>query len=140
MNELKAKRQAMRDESKKYGPTLREIPCNGPMHRAFPTQAPVRAWRSRDFLVQLYVDRHSGCQRLSVNRTELNSDGGWKDGITWDDLQRLKREAGFGNMWALEVYRADDDLVYDANIRHLFLFAERPAFAWTRENAASTIR
>lgn len=140
MNELKAKRQAMRDESKKFGPELREIPCNGPLHRALPERAPIRAWRSRDFLVQLYVDRHSGYQRLSVNRAELNSDGGWKDGITWDDLQRLKREAGFGAHWALEVYPADDDLVYDANIRHLFLCPERPAMSWTSENAANTIR
>jgi hypothetical protein len=134
MNELKAKRAYLRDENKKFSAALTEIPCEGDMHRLMPSKAPKRAWRSRDFLVQLYHDP-SGLRRLSVNRTELNSDGGWKDGITWDELQRLKREAGFGHVQAIEFYPPDSEIVYDANFRHLFLMEENPLpFAWGKSN------
>jgi hypothetical protein len=135
MNDLKAKRQYLRDENKKYSTQLVEISADSPMARMFPAKAPKRAWRSRDFLVQLFTDA-SGMRRLSINRTEINSDGRWKDGITWDELQRLKREAGFGHIQAIEFYPPDEHIVCDANIRHLFLLESSPLpFAWTKENA-----
>lgn len=138
MNDLKQKRLYLREENKKFGDALVEIPCNMPLHRTFPEKAPKRAWRSRDFLVQLFQDP-SGLRRLSINRTELDSDGGWKDGIEWDDLQRLKREAGFGAVQAIEFYPPDEHIVYDANIRHLFLLESNPLpFAWTKFNSAAT--
>jgi hypothetical protein len=138
MNEIKYKRQYLRDESRKFSASLVEIPCNSPLAELYPSKAPKRAWRSREFLVQLFHDP-SGLKRLSINRAEINSEGGWKDGITWDELQRLKNEAGFGEVQAIEFYPPDADLVYDANIRHLWLMFEPLTFAWTRENASNPV-
>lgn len=132
MNDLKRKRQYLRDESKKFGAALQEIHCSFSDPRA-----PRRAWRSRDYLVQFYVESRTGIGRLSINRAEIDSDGNWKDGITWDTLQRLKREAGFGDWQAIEFYPPDRDIVYDHNMRHLFLMEEPLPFAWTAENAVN---
>lgn len=142
MNDLKQKRIYLRDQNKLYGAMLAEVPRNRfpAIADVWPDKAPTRMWRSRDFVVQYYAERAPNIPpRLSVNRTELNSDGGWKEGITWDELQRLKREAGFGDVQAIEFYPPDDDLVHDANIRHLWLMIGGFAlpFAWTKENRAS---
>lgn len=139
MNDLKFKRHYLREENRKFPAHLVEIPCNTAAAKIYPSKAPRRAWRSREFLVQLFNDP-SGLQRLSVNRAELNSEGGWKDGITWDELQRLKSEAGFGAVQAVEIYPPDEHVVYDHNIRHLWLMIDGPLpFAWTRENAANPV-
>lgn len=97
---------------------------------------PVEVWRSRDFLVQVYaVAGESRLERLSVNRTTVKAPGRWDDEITWDELQRLKRECGRGDCDALEVYPRDADVVNVANMRHLWCFrVGGPAlpFAWRK--------
>lgn len=85
-------------------------------------------WRSRDFLVQAFQEA-GGVMRLSINRTHMDGDR-WADGITWDEVQRLKREAGFGDRWAVEIFPADAEVVNVANVRHIWLLPEAPAFAW----------
>lgn len=87
--------------------------------------------RSRGFLVQEFAEA-DGVIRLSINRTELRGDGRWTDGITWDELQRLKREAGHGDRVAVEVFPPDSDVVNVANVRHLWLLRGAPAFMWKR--------
>ncbi len=78
-------------------------------------------WRSRDFVVQILAPEH-GATRMTVGRSTLNPEGTrWKDGITWDDLQRLKRECGRGHLDAVEVYPADAYVVNVANQRHLWI-------------------
>lgn len=134
MNELKQKRQYLRVENKKWPVRLAQVPADRlpPIFRANPNDAPSFVWRSRDFVVQLFADP-SGKLRLSVNRTELDSTGRWKDGITWDDLQRLKGEAGFGQLQAVEIYPPDGDVVNVSNMRHLWLMAEPLPFAWKND-------
>ena len=106
-----------------------------PDELAFHPRAPFAVWRSRHYLVQFFKEPHPGCiGRLSVLRTELTGDR-WSDGITWDDLQRLKAEAGFADTWAVECFPAAGDVVNVANIRHLWLLTEAPAFAWRKERA-----
>ncbi len=91
----------------------------------------LHVWRSRTFLVQLFRET-SGYQRLSVNRTEWDErTARWREGIGWDDLQRLKAEAGFSGHWAVEVFPARAAVVNVANMRHLFLLPEAPAYGWT---------
>lgn len=86
-------------------------------------------YRSRKFLVQLFRDVGGGA-RLSVNRTEFDErKGSWREDISWDDLQRLKAEAGFGDAWAIEVYPPDDAVVNVANMRHIWLTGP-VKFAW----------
>lgn len=65
---------------------------------------PLQAWRSRRFLVVLWIELN-GARRLSVMRTEFGKDGQQLDGITWDELQRLKGEAGFDDVCAVEIRR-----------------------------------
>ena len=87
-------------------------------------------WRSRNFLAQLYT--HETVPRLSINRVALNGDR-WEDGITWDELMRVKRECGFADVWAVECFPPDREVVNVANQRHLWLIGnESPAFGWAR--------
>ena len=88
---------------------------------------PFEVWGSRDWLVQVYDD--DGTIRLTVNRTTRRGDR-WVDGITWDKLMQVKRDVGRGDMWAVEMYPADEHVVNDANMRHLFLIDEPPPYAW----------
>lgn len=87
-------------------------------------------FRSRQFLLQVFHDKNGGL-RLSVNRTEYDErKQSWREDISWDELQRLKAEAGFADRWAVEIYPAADAVVNVANMRHLWLLGEAPAFAW----------
>lgn len=92
----------------------------------------IGAFRSRDFVVIVWQEP-SGYQRLSINRTEWDeSQGRFRGDISWDDLQRLKSEAGFGDVAAVEVYPPDDHVLNTVNLRHLFLMPSNPPFMWQR--------
>ena len=97
---------------------------------------PVRVWRSRNFLVQEYEEK-PGIVRLSVNRTAIakgfGKKGGhnWKDGITWDELQKIKSQCGYGDKDAVEIFPKDKDVIHVANLRHLFVYLrEEIDIAW----------
>jgi hypothetical protein len=95
---------------------------------------PVAVFRSMTFLVQLF-EEPSG-HRLTISRTVLNGwkDGQpvWREGISWDEMQALKAEAGFGDRWAIEVFPPDSEVVNVANMRHLWLLPDAPAYGWRR--------
>ena len=102
----------------------------------WPTQNQTRpllsVLRSSRFLVMIYRERE-GVLWMSVNRTEVKGSR-WVDGITWDELQALKREAGFGERDAIEIYPRDEDVVDVANIRHLFILEDSLVeFGWRRQ-------
>ncbi|PLS26016.1 DUF7694 domain-containing protein [Bifidobacterium parmae] len=110
------KPQPVTEENKRF---MRAASRSGP---------PLKVWRSRDYFAQLYRDRN-GYLRLSVNRVGIDLNGRWKDGITWDELQRVKQET-IGDAWAVEIYPPKTDLVDVANIRHLWILDQRPPYAW----------
>lgn len=118
-------------ENAKWAVALRAVPeADWPASARGTKRAPlIGAWRSRDFLVQAFQERRD-IVRLSINRTEVGLDLKWKDGVTWDEIQRLKREAGFGDRCAVEIYPADADIVNDTNTRHIWLLPKLPAYAW----------
>lgn len=87
-------------------------------------------WVNRDFLVQAFQEPHG--LRLSVNRTTVDSNGDWRENITWEELQQVKRDVGFGDYCAVEVYPADADIVNVANMRHLWILNESPPFVWKK--------
>lgn len=94
-------------------------------------------FRSRSFVVGVWLEPN-GCTRLSVNRTEWDErQQRFRDDISWDELQRLKAEAGYADLCAVEVYPPDDDVVNVANMRHLFLLPALPAFMWRRAASKS---
>lgn len=93
---------------------------------------PIAVLRSRSFMCQVF-EAPGGVIRLSFNRTTMDeTTWRWADGITWDDLQRLKREAGFGEQEAVEVYPPDGDVVNVGNLRHLWVLPHPLPFAWRR--------
>lgn len=122
------RRQLERDNAKQPV-TLQEVPRSEWPERAYTGQ--LRVWRSRDFLVQEFPVKAPALSRLSVSRTSVAGDR-WKDNITWDDLQRLKRECGYGHLDAVEVFPADDDVVNVANMRHLWVMAQPVEYAWRK--------
>lgn len=91
--------------------------------------------RSSRFLVQMFEER-DGIVRMSVNRTEWDERANrWREDIGWDDLQRLKREAGYADRCAVEVLPPDRLVVNVANMRHVFIYPAGivPKFAWGAE-------
>lgn len=98
-----------------------------------PSASVSRVLRSKTFLVQEYAADAPAIVRLSVNRAAISNDGGWQQDITWEELQRLKREAGYGDFEAVEVFPTDENVVNVANMRHLWILpAGSLAFAWRK--------
>lgn len=92
----------------------------------------IEVWRSRLFLVQVFAEAND-ILRASVNRSVIDSiTGRWKDGISWEDLQSIKREIGRGHLDAVEIFPADRDVVNVANMRHLWILPEKLPFGWRK--------
>ena len=121
------RRQLTRDNAKQPI-ELQEVP-----REQWPNQSAthLRVFRSRDFLVQEFAEKLPAVVRLSVCRTALAGNR-WQEGISWDDLQRLKRECGYGDRDAVEVFPADADIVNVANMRHLWVMADAIPYAWRK--------
>lgn len=97
---------------------------------------PQRAWRSSRFIACLYVEPGKLGRRLSVCRARLNDHGAYEDQLTWDELQQIKRECGFGDCDAIELYPRDDDVVNVANMRHLWILDDLSPLTWRDGTAA----
>lgn len=90
----------------------------------------LEVFRDRDFLVQVFQE-DLGILRLSICRTDWDENKGrLKDGISWDDLQRIKDECGFVNLQAVEIYPEKSAIVNVANMRHLWVLPIRLPFSW----------
>ena len=89
----------------------------------------IALWRSKRFLVQVY-DEGDAIYRLSVCRTAINDQGEWKDNITWEELQEIKKTCGYGDLDAVEIYPREKDVVNVANMRHLWVLPQCVLFAW----------
>lgn len=127
----RAQRRQLERNNAKLPERLQEIP-----HHEWPANAPMsimRVFRSRDYLVQEYREPNPlVISRLSICRTSISGNR-WKDGITWDELQRIKNECGYGNIDAIEIYPADNDVVNVANMRHLWVLDAPIPFAWRKQ-------
>jgi hypothetical protein len=126
-------RRAAARESAKLPEKLVEIPKAEWANATNDDPTRFRVWRSRHFLVQAFMENYPDpLVRLSINRTTLGANGRWLEDISWDDLQRVKREAGYADLDAVELFPADKDVVNVANMRHLWVFLEpgRLPFAW----------
>lgn len=138
----RADRRAMavyaRTEAAKRPAKLTEIPRErfSTAYR-FGANAPTHAWESREFLAQMYdVDPFQGIdtRRLSVCRVTLKDDGHWEENLSWEELMRVKREIGFGDWYAVEIYPRDSDIVNVANMRHLWILAAPLGLGWFSNN------
>ena len=87
-------------------------------------------WGSRDHFAVLWLDPN-GFQRLTINSTTLDTrTGTWADGLTWDELMKVKNECGFAANWCVEVYPPRAEIVDVSAMRHLWLLGGPPACAW----------
>lgn len=128
----RVQRRALRKELEKRSQTYSEKLTPVPESEWPPPRGdgerPTALWRSREFLVQEYQE--TDCVRLTVIRVTLGADLHWEDRITWDELQRVKREAGYAEWYGVEVYPRDRDIVYDCKMRHLWLFEKPLPIGW----------
>lgn len=136
--EYLAKKKHLDAERKLYPAQLRQLTPAEREHsdkaqRARGQVIPHRVYRSREFLVQEF--RENDVVRLSINRTRITKAGDWQDGITWEELQRLKAECGWGDSQAVEIFPPERDVVNLHNIRHLWIPRIALPFAWTAENS-----
>lgn len=129
--------------SKVYGRKMEFVPEDEwPLFPALET-IPVKVWRSADYLAVLYEQRADGHRRLTVNsvrrKAERKRKGGtdWRDGITWDELQRIKNETIGPDVWCVEVYPAQGKLVDVANMRHLWVLDGPPATRFPEKSVVS---
>lgn len=121
--------------TKAYGRKMEPVPRDEwPFFPEFETVV-LNVWQSRDYLAVLYQQRADGMKRLTVNSTRRmrvpysrKPDGtDWRDGITWDELQRVKNETLGPDVWCVEVYPPEAEVVDVANMRHLWPLDEPPA-------------
>lgn len=82
-------------------------------------------WMSKDYIAILYRQLIDNQKRLTVNSLRKNGKD-YKDGITWDELQRIKNECLGKEVWCIENYPAESKLINLSNQRHLFLLDEPP--------------
>lgn len=127
--ERRAAAKYLQERNQRYPAHLIEVPRD-----EWPEYVPpglLSAKRSKAYLVQVFNEGRAGVLvRLSVNRTGVTPRGSWTQDIPWEDLQRLKREAGYGGFDAVEVFPNDANVVNVANIRHLWVMADPLPFAW----------
>lgn len=112
----------IRKDNERFGDDFQEL-----------TGRPQKTLRNNAFYVEVY-EAPDEMLRLSVNRTELEDSGRWKDGISWDDLQKIKSQLGYSDRDAVEVYPKDQDVINTANKRHLWVLPEGRAleFIWRK--------
>lgn len=116
-------------ENRKHGNFLQEIASNDWPVSGSPK--PSRVFRSKAFPVLVYEEGDDSA-RLTICRTAIDRNGQWMADITWESLQDLKRQAGYGDRCALEVYPPDQHIVNVANMRHLLVVrdVDTPEFMW----------
>jgi hypothetical protein len=133
MNYSREQRRKLARDNAKLPTVLQPVPiAEWPAYQAGASKIPYAVLRSRFFLVQCYQE-HDGISRLSIARSEVDtSSGRWKDGITWEELQDIKRQAGLGDYMAVEIYPKDRDIVNVANMRHLWVLRDPLSFGWRK--------
>jgi hypothetical protein len=130
-NYTREQRRQLERDNLRWPPTLMDIPRELWADKMMQGSSamPVRVLRSREFLVQVFEEPAPVRCRLSICRTAVQA-GEWLEGITWDELQRIKRECGYGLAEAVEIFPRDLDIVNVANMRHLWVMRDPIPFAW----------
>lgn len=130
---LRTLQRALVLENRKWPAHLVEIPpAQWPddLHVTLTGSAPEQVWRSNRFTAVLYREHSKAARRLSIMRSMIGADGKALQGITWDELQEIKGQCGFGDADAVELFPADADLVNVSNMRHLWILPEPSPLVW----------
>lgn len=129
---VRAKQAYLREMNKRYPAHLVQVPrSEWPIWAGMPgARLPIEVWRSQQHLLMVYLEH--GYERLSIVRTALAGER-YAGGISWDDLQRLKRECGRGDRWAVEIYPPEEHLINVQNMRHLWVLDAPPPYGWKKD-------
>jgi hypothetical protein len=73
----------------------------------------IGVWEDDTYIVYGFLDQNT--IRLDIERRDK------RDGIGWDELQRIKDECGFEHFDAIEFYPRKKDVIKNANVRHLYV-------------------
>lgn len=93
----------------------------------------MKVFRNRNYLVQLFQE-NGGVIRISVTKSQLGMGRTFADGLSWDELQDIKRMAGYGDCFAVEIYPRGKDIVNVANMRHLWVLPQPLDFGWVKHD------
>jgi len=91
----------------------------------------IGAMVSQKYMVQIF-DEQNGVIRISCNRTSMDQFGQWEENLSWDELMEIKRQAGYGDQYAVEVLPGDADIVNVANMRHIWVMPH-PIVGWRKQ-------
>lgn len=131
--ERRATKKMMVLENKKHSDRLEMVArCEWPYEQP----GMFGLFRSKKYLVQVFHEK-SDIIRLSVCRTDINNQGQWLDNISWEDLQEIKNQCGFGQNEAVEIYPPEKDVVNVANMRHLWVLPASLGFSWKKNGEAA---
>jgi hypothetical protein len=123
--------QELQNKNQEVGSKINPVPKEEwPQNLLF---KPLRVWRSREFLVQEYIENNH--IRISVTDARKVHGFGKEDfkfgkAITWDELQWIKRQIGYGDRCAVEIFPPDHLIINVRNMRHLWILPEVPAYCW----------
>lgn len=135
-NMVRVMRRQIEKLNAAYPHVLRQIPYHqwAQIDHSRESDRPERieVWRSNRFLVQVFQEKDE-VLRVSCNRSRLMRGGSFSDGITWDELQLIKREIGRGDAYAIEVFPPDKYLVNIANMRHLWILPKPLNIGWMKD-------
>lgn len=83
-------------------------------------------WISKYFVVEVHKAKNSGDEVLCIYRTAKDATTSRNVGdITWDELMEVKRQVGRGQVFSIEVFPPDSEIIDTENVRHLFLITEK---------------
>lgn len=124
-------RKWLERECRKWPATMTEIPREQWPHDRGDGERRVKLWRSNRYLAQVFREPHA--LLVSMNRTVALPNGHWDDGLTWDEIQTIKREIGYGDCFAVEIYPEDREVVNVANMRHIWILPHPiTEFGWRK--------
>jgi len=134
---------ALERENKNWSRELKEIPPEDWPEMKW-TNKPIKVFRSDRILVQVFQE-DQGLIRIAANICEIVMSVNppfwkYKDGLTWNDLQKIKNEVGYANKDAVEIFPNADDEVEIFNIRHLWVCPTPVWFAWRKPSMITIAR
>lgn len=124
----RSERRAINQRNRNFSRKFQEIPKeqwpeDGEQNQRF------KVLRNNEFFVQLFHEPNDVI-RMSVNRVEVDTNGDWKQDISWDDLHSIKAMLGYSDKYAIELYPDLYNLVNVANLRHLWILDEPLPIGW----------